>query len=91
MSFDLISLDSPIKDNNENEISIGSYIEDKKFINPENIYLQKDKYEIINKIVSTLSSREADIIKKRFGLIGNKALTLEEIGQEYNLTKERIR
>lgn len=91
MDFDLISLDSPTKDNNEDEISVGSYIEDKNFINPEKIYLQKDKYEIINKIVSTLSNREADIIKKRFGLIGNKALTLEEIGQEYNLTKERIR
>lgn len=91
MNFDLISLDSPIKDNNEDETSIGSYIEDKKFINPEKIYLQKDDYEVINKIISTLSNREADIIKKRFGLIGNKALTLEEIGQEYNLTKERIR
>lgn len=88
---DTISLDTPIGDNDDEEVTIASFIEDKKFINPEKAFIQKDISDAINEILSTLSNREADILRKRFGLIGNKAQTLEEIGTEYGLTKERIR
>ena len=45
----------------------------------------------IDKVLSTLSTREADILRLRFGLKGDHAMTLEEIGKQYGLTKERIR
>ena len=46
---------------------------------------------MISDILSTLSKRESDIIRKRFGIGYPKALTLEEIGAEYGLSKERVR
>ena len=46
---------------------------------------------MVELILSTLSDREADILRKRFGINSDKAMTLDEVGQEYNLTKERIR
>lgn len=89
---DIISLDAPIGDDNGDEdITVGSFIEDNSFVNPEHSYIQQDEKNIINSIISTLSNREASIIKKRFGIDSDKAFTLEEIGQEYGLTKERIR
>lgn len=88
---DIISLDSPVGDEDDDEVTVGSFVEDHSFVNPEKAYERQDEFNIINEVISTLSSREADIIRKRFGLIGDKALTLEEIGQEYGLTKERIR
>ena len=89
---DIISLDAPIGDDNGDEdITVGSFIEDNSFVNPEHSYIQQDEKNIINNIISTLSNREASIIKKRFGIDSDKAFTLEEIGQEYGLTKERIR
>lgn len=88
---DTISLDASLSDDDGEEFSIISFIEDKKFTNPENVYLHNSTMEAIDNILSTLSSREADILKKRFGLVGDKAITLEEIGKEYGLTKERIR
>lgn len=91
MESNIISLDAPIGDNEDEDFNISGYIEDKTFVNPEKLCLQQDEFNIINEIISTLSEREADIIRKRFGLIGNKSLTLEEIGTEYGLTKERIR
>ena len=91
MESNIISLDAPIGDNEDEDFNISGYIEDKTFVNPEKLCLQQDEFNIIDEIISTLSEREADIIRKRFGLIGNKSLTLEEIGTEYGLTKERIR
>ena len=88
---DIISLDSPVGDEDDDEVTVGSFVEDHSFINPEKAYERQDEFNIINEVISTLSNREADIIRKRFGLVGDKALTLEEIGQEYGLTKERIR
>lgn len=91
MESNIISLDAPIGDNEDEDFNISGYIEDKTFVNPEKLCLQQDEFNIIDEIISTLSEREADIIRKRFGLIGTKSLTLEEIGTEYGLTKERIR
>lgn len=91
MDSNIISLDAPVNNNEEDDLNIGMYIENKTCLNPEKLYLQKDKINNVNEIISTLSKREADVIRKRFGILDGKALTLDEVGKEYGLTKERIR
>lgn len=90
MQSDIVSLDAPVGDGDD-EVTIESFVEDNGYTNPEKLYLQKGELDIVNEIISTLSNREADIVRKRFGLVGDRSLTLEEIGTEYGLTKERIR
>lgn len=90
MQSDIVSLDTPIGDGDD-DTTIESFIEDNGYMNPEKIYLQKGEFDILNEIISTLSNREADILRKRFGLVDDRIFTLEEIGAEYGLTKERIR
>lgn len=87
---DIVSLDTPIGDGDD-DTTIESFVEDNGYMNPEKIYLQKGEFDILDEIISTLSNREADILRKRFGLVGDRIFTLEEIGAEYGLTKERIR
>ena len=53
--------------------------------------MEKALKEDINAILSTLSDKEAEIVQYRFGLNGRSPLSLKEIGDKYNLTKERIR
>ena len=90
MQSDIVSLDTPIGDGDD-DTTIESFVEDNGYMNPEKIYLQKGEFDILNEIISTLSNREADILRKRFGLVDDRIFTLEEIGAEYGLTKERIR
>jgi RNA polymerase primary sigma factor len=90
MQSNIVSLDAPVGDGDD-EVTIESFVEDNGYTNPEKLYLQKGELDIVNEIISTLSNREADIVRKRFGLVGDRSLTLEEIGTEYGLTKERIR
>ncbi len=84
-----VSLDTPIGD--EQDSSLGDLIADAEAINPslavQNINLQKQTREIL----STLTPREEKVIRMRFG-IGNKSdHTLEEVGRDFNVTRERIR
>lgn len=83
------SLDTPIDD--EGETSIGDLIPDTKS-SPieENLELEAN-HQIIESVLSTLSNREADIIRMRFGIDQDKPMTLEEVGQHYGLSRERIR
>jgi len=59
--------------------------------NPEKEAMYRILKDDINKILSTIPQKEAEVIELRFGLNGNKAMTLEEIGNMYNVTRERIR
>ena len=90
---DVSSLDIPIGEDESD--TIGDFIEDTKFINPETQYIKQSNKETdrdaIEKVLSTLSQREQNILKLRFGLKDGKPRTLEQVGHEYNLTKERIR
>ena len=86
---DTSSIDVPIGDD-ENDTII-NFIEDTRFINPESSYIQNENKNVIEHVLDTLSPREADILKKRFGINSNKTMTLKQVGQEYHLTKERIR
>ncbi|WP_379968036.1 RNA polymerase sigma factor RpoD/SigA [Ectobacillus sp. sgz5001026] len=59
--------------------------------NPEKIYLKMATIDIVEELLASLSEREADVIRKRIGLYADQPLTLEEIGVQYNVTRERIR
>jgi RNA polymerase primary sigma factor len=84
------SLDTPL-DEGDGDDTVESLIADTKAIDPEENCEQADMLATINKVLATLSDREAEILCLRFGLNGHQAMTLEEVGEYEGLTKERIR
>lgn len=84
------SLDTPIGGEDE-EVTIGSFIADTDIIDPLDNCERQDLHNTLEKVLSTLSEREANILRLRFGLNGNIPMTLEEVGQKYGITKERVR
>lgn len=87
--YDAMSLDTPVGDDESD--TVGDFVEDTHFVNPEIKYMKDSNKDAIKAVLTTLSKRECDILTKRFGLDTNKTMTLEEVGHEYGLTKERIR
>lgn len=90
ISRDLVSLESPVyaeKDSTE----LGNFIEDEGYKHPEQTLIENSLIEDINTVLNTLTEKESEIIQLRFGLNGKSPLSLKEIGDRYNLTKERIR
>ncbi len=90
ISRDLISLETPVYTEKDSSV-LGEFIEDKNYRSPDEIVIEKSLKEDINNVLKTLTPKEADIIKYRFGLDGRRPMSLKEIGNKYNLTKERIR
>lgn len=91
ISREMVSFDAPVTSGGEaNESKIGDFIEDEGF-GPEEINMQQCLKEDINAVLDTLSEKERQIIVMRFGLNGYAPMSLKEIGEIYNLTKERIR
>lgn len=88
-SVDTSSLDVQLGDDEDS--TVGSLIEDTTCVNPATAYLEEEKKVIIDNVLNTLPEREGNILRYRFGLKSNKPKTLEETGQIYGLTKERIR
>ena len=91
ISREHISLETPVTSSNKDFNRIGDYIEDTRHKQPDEYLFDKSLKEDINKLLSTLSLKEADIIEQRYGLNGGSPQSLKEIGDRYNLTKERIR
>jgi len=83
------SLDTPVDD--EGETSIGDLIADHAAENPFANLVKEANHQIIEAVLNTLSTREADILRMRFGINAAKPMTLEEVGQHYGVTRERIR
>jgi len=84
-----ISLETPVGE--EEESHLGDFIEDKNVALQEDVVLNKSLHEHTNKALSTLTPREEKVLRMRFG-IGEKAdHTLEEVGQDFDVTRERIR
>jgi RNA polymerase primary sigma factor len=85
-----ISLETPIGE--EADSSLGDFIEDKASVNPADAVVAANLRELTDDVLATLSPREEKVIKMRFGLgsIGEEH-TLEDVGQEFNVTRERIR
>lgn len=89
---DITSLDAGVgRDNDEEDSQLKDFIEDEDGITPEESAASQLLKEQVQSILSTLSDREQKIIKMRFGLENGKSHTLEEVGQEFAVTRERIR
>ncbi len=89
ISKEPVSLDTPI---GEDEDSIlGDFIEDKRVINPSNATVSLALAETTRKILSTLTPREEKVLRMRFGIGEKYDHTLEEVGKDFNVTRERIR
>ena len=89
---DIASLDASVgRDGEDDDSSLGDFIEDEDRISPEDSAANQLLKEQIASILSTLTDREQKIIKMRFGIGGGKSHTLEEVGAEFSVTRERIR
>jgi len=89
---DIASLDASVgREGEDEESSLGDFIEDEEKVSPEDSAAMQLLKEQLAKILKTLSEREQKIIKMRFGIGGGKSHTLEEVGAEFSVTRERIR
>jgi len=84
-----LSLESPVGDDEDAEL--GMFVEDEQTPTPTQATSQKLLSEKLEEILETLSPREARILRLRFGLENGKSYTLEEVGEKFGLTRERIR
>jgi RNA polymerase primary sigma factor len=89
VSWTPLSLESPVGDEEDSEL--GMFVEDELTPPPSQTVYDNMLKEKVNEVLSTLSPREARIIRMRFGLDSDRAYTLEEVGQKFGLTRERIR
>ncbi|AEV28402.1 RNA polymerase sigma factor, sigma-70 family [Sphaerochaeta pleomorpha str. Grapes] len=89
ISREMVSLDAPVFNDNGNS-NVGDFVEDTGR-SPEDSLLEGSLKADISTVLSTLSDKERDIIEMRYGLEGKAPMSLKEIGELYNLTKERIR
>jgi RNA polymerase primary sigma factor len=84
-----ISLDTPIGE--EEDSYLGDFIEDKKVVAPAEAVVQLNLSEQTRKVLATLTPREEKVLKMRFGIDEKADHTLEEVGQNFDVTRERIR
>jgi RNA polymerase primary sigma factor len=84
-----ISLETPIGE--EEDSHLGDFIEDKKAVSPIESAIRYDLQRQIKNILQTLTPREEKVLRKRFGIGENTDHTLEEVGQDFEVTRERIR
>ncbi|UCB47378.1 MAG: RNA polymerase sigma factor RpoD/SigA [Spirochaetota bacterium] len=85
-----VSLDQKLSEDNNSD-TIMDLVDDSKYDLPEKFAIEENLRELINEVMDKLKPIERDVINRHFGLNGRRPLTLKEIGERYNLTKERIR
>ena len=86
---DTLSLDTPVGD--EEDTSIGSFVEDDRTPGPADATSNALLAEALKEILDTLTEREAEVLRMRFGMYDGRTHTLEEVGQSFGVTRERIR
>jgi len=84
-----LSLETPIGD--EGDSNLGDLIEDKNVIQPIDAMIQSNLRETTTRVLASLTPREERIVRMRFGLGMNADHTLEQVGQQFSVTRERIR
>ena len=84
-----ISLETPIGDDDESHL--GDFIEDKTVMSPEQHVLRQALRQQLEEVLSTLSEREEQVLRYRFGLEDDTEYTLEQVGKKFGVTRERIR
>lgn len=86
---DASSLDTPVGE--DGDATVGSLVEDTSNVNPQDSYEQEDMVNTLNAVLDTLSAREKIVIMMRFGVGYSRSFTLEEVGKEVGVTRERVR
>ena len=89
ISLDPLSLDSPVGE--EDESNLADFIEDANADTPADAATRAMLHQAVEEVLGELSDREQDIVRMRFGLDGSQARTLEEVGREFGVTRERVR
>ena len=87
--LDATSLDTPVGE--EEDVSLGDFIPSEEEIDPEEQSINSELSHDLGKALATLTPREERVLRMRFGLYDGRRRTLEEIGREFNVTRERIR
>ncbi|MFH1367166.1 MAG: RNA polymerase sigma factor RpoD [Patescibacteria group bacterium] len=90
ISQDTVSLETSVGDEEEDS-TLGDFIEDQKTITPDRVAALQLLKDHVKDIISELTPREQKILEMRFGLLDGVAHTLEEVGKEFGVTRERIR
>ncbi len=91
ISREMISLDAETNDSENGHTKVADFFEDSAYDRPEEKAIEKSMHEEIDNVIDTLRPNEARVIRMRFGLNGAKPMSLKEVGEECDLTKERIR
>ncbi len=86
---DPVSLEAPVGEEDDSRLS--DFIEDPNAINPQDAVIQSSLQEHTQELLATLAPREARVLKMRFGIGEKSNRTLEEVGQDFDVTRERIR
>ncbi len=91
ISQDTVSLETSVGDSDDEDSVLGDFIEDVKTITPDRVAAMQLLKDHVLEIIRELSAREQKILEMRFGLTDGVSHTLEEVGQEFGVTRERIR
>ncbi len=91
ISREMASLDSEFVGKDNSRITLGAMIEDKSEGQPEDMAIHAEMQKDIDKVLATLKPAEAEVLKMRYGIGIEKPMSLKEVGEKFNLTKERIR
>ncbi|HHE65224.1 MAG TPA: sigma-70 family RNA polymerase sigma factor [Bacteroidetes bacterium] len=91
ISQDTVSLETSVGDSDDEDSVLGDFIEDVKTITPDRVAAMQLLKDHVIEIIKELSPREQKILEMRFGLTDGVSHTLEEVGQEFGVTRERIR
>jgi RNA polymerase primary sigma factor len=89
VSRDMLSLENPVSDNQE--LPLGDIIEDDLYTSPDKTTEKKMLKDDLNNVLNSLNKNEAEIIRSHYGIGSQPAMTLKEIGERYNISKERVR
>lgn len=91
ISHELVSLDATIKSSGDDSSTMGDFIEDYRYGNPDDQAIKTSMDKDIDDMLGTLKPNEAKVLRLRYGIGGGKPMSLKEVGDVCNLTKERIR
>jgi RNA polymerase primary sigma factor len=88
---EMVSLDAQVRGDDSDSASVGDFMEDERYASPYEEIVAKTMHEDINEVLETLRPNEAKVIRLRYGLDGSRPMSLKEVGDVCQLTKERIR
>jgi RNA polymerase primary sigma factor len=91
ISRDMVSLDAQVHSVENDHAAVGDFIEDERYADPDDAVMTSAMRKDIDSVLSTLKPNEAKVLRLRYGLGGTKPMSLKEVGDKCNLTKERIR